>query len=128
MLYDTCDPSQGLQRNDTSTAIELLLSHPSLMDNLRKASHGNYGIILSLLGCLDNGLTVKRLVDRVIDSCMASSPNVRLFRLIRLYPIGDHVMNIREDILLNRIKFSLTTMEDKQREVYLDKAAKSLEH
>lgn len=30
---------------------------------------GNYGIILSLLGCLDDGLKAKRLVDKVIDSC-----------------------------------------------------------
>lgn len=30
---------------------------------------GNYGIILSLLGCLDHGLKSKKLVDRVIDSC-----------------------------------------------------------
>ncbi|KIJ51469.1 hypothetical protein M422DRAFT_157971 [Sphaerobolus stellatus SS14] len=97
-----------LQKDYTSSAIEWLLAHPTHTDNLRKASHGNYGIILSLLGCLDNGLSVKRLVDKVIDSC-------------------DHVVNLREDILINRIKFSLTTMEDKKREVYLDKAAKALE-
>jgi hypothetical protein len=30
---------------------------------------GNYGIILSLLGCLDDGLQAKKLVDKVIDSC-----------------------------------------------------------
>lgn len=29
---------------------------------------GNYGVILSLLGCLDQGLQAKRLVDRVIDA------------------------------------------------------------
>lgn len=29
---------------------------------------GNYGVILSLLGCLDDGLNTKRLVDRVIDA------------------------------------------------------------
>jgi hypothetical protein len=108
-------------------AIELLLSHPSLMDNLRKASHGNYGIILSLLGCLDNGLIVKRLVDRVIDSCVTFLFDVRHLSLTG-YSIGDHVVNLREDILLHRVKFSLTTMEDKQREVHLDRAAKSLEH
>ncbi|KAF8577784.1 hypothetical protein K439DRAFT_1417887 [Ramaria rubella] len=99
---------QCLHGTHSNSAIEMLLSHPSLMDNLRKASHGNYGIILSLLGCLDNGLSAKRLVDKVIDSC-------------------DHVLNLREDILLNRIKFSLTTMEDREREVHLHKAAKALE-
>jgi hypothetical protein len=49
--------------------IDLLLSNSSLLDDLRKAHMGNYGIILGLLGCLDDGLKVKRLVDKVIDSC-----------------------------------------------------------
>ena len=40
-----------------------------LLNNLRKAHMGNYGIILSLLGCLEHGLKAKKLVDRVIDSC-----------------------------------------------------------
>jgi hypothetical protein len=40
---------------------------------------------------------------------------------------GDHVVNLREDILINRIKYSFTTLEDKSREVYLDKAAQGLE-
>lgn len=39
------------------------------MDSLRKAHMGNYGLILSLLGCLEGGLHVKKLADRVIDSC-----------------------------------------------------------
>ena len=46
------------------------MSHPVLLENLRKAHIGNYGVILSLLGCLDHGLQVKRLVDRVIDASM----------------------------------------------------------
>jgi hypothetical protein len=33
---------------------------------------GNYGVILSLLGCLEQGLQAKRLVDRIIDSCAFS--------------------------------------------------------
>ncbi|KAF8525934.1 inositol hexakisphosphate-domain-containing protein [Hysterangium stoloniferum] len=99
---------QCLQKDLSTSAIEWLLSHPSLAENLRKATNGNYGIILSLLGCLDNGLAAKRLVDKVIDSC-------------------DHVINLREDILINRIKYSLTTLEDKSRETYLDKAAQALE-
>jgi hypothetical protein len=52
--------------------IDLLLSQPLLLDNLRKAHMGNYGIVLSLLGCLDNGLRAKKLVDKVIDACMYS--------------------------------------------------------
>lgn len=54
---------------NSQSAIELLLSQPELLDNLRKAHMGNYGVILSLLGCLDHGLRAKKLIDRVIDSC-----------------------------------------------------------
>ena len=54
---------------NTQSAIELLLAQPTLMDNLRKAHMGNYGLVLSLLGCLEDGLHVKKLADRVIDSC-----------------------------------------------------------
>lgn len=60
----------GLQKHGSQTAIELLLTQPDLLTSLRKAHMGNYGIILSLLGCIDQGLKSKKLVDRVIDSCM----------------------------------------------------------
>lgn len=30
---------------------------------------GNYGVILSLLGCLEHGVKAKKLVDKVIDVC-----------------------------------------------------------
>ena len=59
----------GLETKNSQTAIELLLTQPTLLESLRKAHMGNYGIILSLLGCLDHGLKSKKLVDRVIDSC-----------------------------------------------------------
>lgn len=59
----------GLPGRNSQTAIELLLSQPALMENLRKAHMGNYSIILSLLGCLDHGIKAKKLVDKVIDSC-----------------------------------------------------------
>jgi hypothetical protein len=58
----------GLQNRNSQSAIELLMRQPALLDNLRKAHTGNYGVILSLLGCLDHGLQAKRLVDRVIDA------------------------------------------------------------
>jgi len=54
----------------SQSAIALLMSQPVLLENLRKAHQGNYGVILSLLGCLDHGLQAKKLVDRVIDTCM----------------------------------------------------------
>jgi len=75
------------QRKDTSAAvfcglspadlqsqsvIALLMAQPTLLESLRKAHQGNYGVILSLLGCLDHGLQAKKLVDRVIDACRFS--------------------------------------------------------
>ncbi len=47
------------------------MSHPVLLENLRKAHLGNYGVILSLLGCLSHGLRAKRLVvyHRIRELC-----------------------------------------------------------
>ncbi|KAF5391632.1 hypothetical protein D9757_002462 [Collybiopsis confluens] len=77
---------QSLQDSNSHSAIELLIGDPTLLENLRKAHMGNYGIILSLLGCLDDGLYAKKLVDRVIDA-------------------NDRVSHLREDILMHRINF-----------------------
>ena len=44
------------------------MAKPALLENLRKAHLGNYGVILSLLGCLDHGIQDKKLVDRIIDA------------------------------------------------------------
>ncbi|PPQ64143.1 hypothetical protein CVT24_008773 [Panaeolus cyanescens] len=99
---------QCLQSDNTQSAIELLMTQPALLENLRKAHSGNYSIILSLLGCLDHGLHAKKLVDRVIDNT-------------------DQVTNLREDILINRLKYSLTSMDEAQGEKYLNKAGKALE-
>ncbi|KAF9485182.1 hypothetical protein BDN70DRAFT_910314 [Pholiota conissans] len=101
-LLQTCLP------NNTHSAIELLMTQPTLLENLRKAYMGNYGIILSLLGCLDHGLQAKKLVDRVIDAT-------------------DQVTNLREDILTYRLKYSLTTLDEAKGEDFLNKATKSLE-
>ncbi|KAJ7081810.1 inositol hexakisphosphate-domain-containing protein [Mycena belliarum] len=99
---------QCLQNRNSQSAIELLMTHPALLENLRKAHMGNYGVILSLLGCLDHGLQAKRLVDRVIDAT-------------------DHVTNLREDILIHRLKYSMTSMDDVKGQDFLDKAVKALE-
>lgn len=58
----------GLQNKNSQSAIELLMAKPALLENLRKAHLGNYGVILSLLGCLDHGIQDKKLVDRIIDA------------------------------------------------------------
>jgi len=94
----------------SQSVIALLMAQPTLLESLRKAHQGNYGVILSLLGCLDDGLQAKKLVDRVIDSC-------------------DHVTNLREDILTHRVKYSLTTADgdETKREEHLSKARRALE-
>jgi hypothetical protein len=61
-------------KGNSQSALELLMSEPVLLENLRKAHSGNYGIILSLLGCLDSGAQTKKLVDKVIDSCKSLAP------------------------------------------------------
>ncbi|KAI0707157.1 inositol hexakisphosphate-domain-containing protein [Earliella scabrosa] len=100
---------QELDTKGSQSAIELLLTQPSLLEALRKAHMGNYGIILSLLGCLEHGVKAKKLVDKVIDVC-------------------DHVVNLREDIFLSRVRYSLTAaVDDKERDGFLSKAVKSLE-
>ena len=40
---------------------------------------GNYGIVLSLLGCLEHGIKSKKLVDKVIDVCAYRYPIIHLF-------------------------------------------------
>ncbi|KAI0635643.1 inositol hexakisphosphate-domain-containing protein [Trametes polyzona] len=100
---------QQLDTKNSQSAIELLLTNPSLLEALRKAYMGNYGVILSLLGCLEHGIKAKKLVDKVIDVC-------------------DHVVNLREEIFTSRLKYSLTAaVDDKEREKYLNKAVKALE-
>ncbi|PPQ89323.1 hypothetical protein CVT25_003160 [Psilocybe cyanescens] len=99
---------QCLKDNNTQSALELLMAQPTLLENLRKAYTGNYGVILSLLGCLDNGLQAKRLVDRIIDT-------------------ADQVTNLREDILTYRLRYSLTSLDEAQGEEFLNKAMRSLE-
>ncbi|KAI0027879.1 inositol hexakisphosphate-domain-containing protein [Vararia minispora EC-137] len=99
---------QCLPASPSHHVIEILLSNPSTLDNLRKAHMGSYGIILSLLGLLDDGLKVKKLVDKVIDLC-------------------DHVVNLREDILVHRVRYSLSSLEEANDQEYLAKAARALE-
>lgn len=100
------------------------MSQPSLLESLRKAYMGNYGVILSLLGCLDHGFQAKRLADRVID---ASRSLLYFYSLLHFFFPDNHVVNIREDVLTYRLKYSLATIDDPQNEDYLSKAGKSLE-
>jgi len=65
-------------------------------------------VILSLLGIIDNGYRVKRLVDRIINS-------------------ADQVVNLREAILTDRIRYSVSRGDDDRRKEWIDKSAKALE-
>ncbi|WWC93062.1 uncharacterized protein L201_008027 [Kwoniella dendrophila CBS 6074] len=99
---------RNLPSKHPSTAIDLLTSQPTLLEQLRKAHMGAYQIVQSLLSSLDHGRLMKRLVDTVIDNC-------------------DAVINLRENVIEHRIKYSVASMDNKSRQVYLDKALRSLE-
>ncbi|KAJ7613946.1 inositol hexakisphosphate-domain-containing protein [Roridomyces roridus] len=99
---------QQLLQNQNSSVFQLVMTHPALLESLRKAYLGNYDVILSLLSCLDHGVQAKRLVDRVVDAT-------------------DQVINLREDILVNYLKYSMTSMDEAQREEALDRAVKAME-
>jgi hypothetical protein len=103
------------------------MTRPALLENLRKAHMGNYSVILSLLGCLEHGLQAKQLVDRIIDSCLYPSQIYSRRRIADNFPLGDHVTNLRESILMYRLKYSLTTMDETQGADYLNRARMALE-
>jgi len=46
---------------------------------------------------------------------------------IQVIFVADQVTNLREDILIYRLKYSLTSMEEAEGENYLQKAVKALE-
>ena len=47
-------------------------------------------------------------------------------RWISFY-VADQVTNLREDILIYRLKYALTSMDETQGETFLNKAVKALE-
>ncbi|WVN86977.1 uncharacterized protein L203_102152 [Cryptococcus depauperatus CBS 7841] len=100
--------NQNLPSKHPSTAIDLLTTQPALLEQLCKAHMGNYQIVLSLLSSLDQGKPMKQLVDAIIDSC-------------------DAVINLRENVIKERIKYSVAAMEDKKRQIHLERALRSLE-
>ncbi|KAF9787481.1 inositol hexakisphosphate-domain-containing protein [Thelephora terrestris] len=109
LLRIACVMQLILENPKKNSVIEMLLTQPGLLDNLRKSFLGNYSPILSLLGCLDDGFEAKKLADRVIDAC-------------------DHVVNLREDIFKNRVRYSVaSTVNEASRDEFLDHAVKGLE-
>lgn len=98
----------SLSTRDSQSTIEILLSNPALLESLRKANSGDYGVIRQLAGLLDEGLENKAVVDVAIDCCA-------------------HVTNLRETILSSRIRYSTDALDEAQAALHLEKAAKSLE-
>lgn len=103
ILQESLDP-----KTSPLSAIQILVSQPSLQTNLQNALRGNYGVILSLLGIIDNGNQIKRLVDSIINS-------------------ADQVINLREEILMGRIRYSVSRGDDERRREWIEKSAKALE-
>ena len=56
-------------------ALNILLSQPQMLENLRRAVEGDYDMILNLLSCLDSGSANKQLVDTAIDQCEFCHPH-----------------------------------------------------
>lgn len=100
--------NESLSTRDSQSTIEILLSQPSLLEALRKANQGDYGVIRQLAGLLDEGLENKAVVDVAIDCC-------------------SQVTNLRETILSHRIKYSTDALDESRSNTHLEKAAKSLE-
>ena len=97
------------------------------MENMRKSLLGNYGAILSLLGCLDNGTRAKRLVDRAIDACQFNALLKFIAVVHQNFRAGDHVVNLREEIFVNRVRYSMTSLDEKGGEDILNRAVKAIE-
>lgn len=68
------------------------------------------------------------MVEKSKGSLIRSSIPVRLREslAIILTKTGDSVVNLRESVVEHRIKYSLSAMDDRDRQVWLDRALKSV--
>lgn len=85
------------------SAVEWVLARSSILDRLKTGIMGNYNLVMSLASVLENGLGVKQLLDDVINRC-------------------DALVNLREEILMNRVRHSVNGEEK-----FLEKALGFLE-
>ncbi|KAG2217368.1 hypothetical protein INT45_012238 [Circinella minor] len=98
---------KGLKtKSSHGSFIDLILNRGRLVENLKEAIMGNYRCIISLTSVLDNGIYCKKLLDQVIDG-------------------SDAIINLRDDILLNRILHS--TSQSSSENTYLSKALSGLQ-
>ncbi|KAI8809960.1 inositol hexakisphosphate-domain-containing protein [Cladochytrium replicatum] len=85
------------------SAVDWALARGQMIDDLKNAVLGNYLVVLQLVSVLSEGRSCKRLLDEVIDQC-------------------EVMMNIREVILLHRVRYSQSGDTS-----YLERAKGSLE-
>ncbi|MCO5589890.1 hypothetical protein L7F22_043859 [Adiantum nelumboides] len=79
----------------SQAAINVLLDQPMLLNALKNAKDGNYGVIGQLIGLLDNGDDNKKAVDLAIDAC-------------------SHVINLRHSILESRIRYAIAAPDQEK--------------
>lgn len=82
--------SDVFPREMNQSIMAALMTQPVLLDNLRKASEGDFGIIMQLTGLLDHGLADKTTVDIAVDATA-------------------QVTNLREAIVLGRVHYAAET-------------------
>lgn len=107
-------------------ATDLLASHPTLLDSMRNAYMGNYQVVLSLLSSIENGKETKALVDTLIDSCGCRGVSMIHFGRLTLRALGDAVVNLREIIVDLRMRYSVSTADEKTRISLLDRATQAV--
>ncbi len=101
--------SDAFSRQTSQSLTELLFAEPLLVDNMRSAMAGDYGVVRQLAGLLDEGLDTKAVVDAAIDACA-------------------HVTNLREAIMVDRVQYAAqSARKDEPDHVHLGKALRSLE-
>lgn len=63
-VLNACIPAMG-QHN----VLQMLMTQPQVLENLRLSVDGDYDIILNLLSCLEAGKSSKSLADAAINRC-----------------------------------------------------------
>jgi hypothetical protein len=84
---------------------------------------GNYQVVLSLLSSIENGKETKALVDTLIDSC---GYQMTMDCPYLTFLLGDAVVNLREIIVDLRMRYSVSTADEKTRISLLDRATQAV--
>ncbi|KAI8816483.1 inositol hexakisphosphate-domain-containing protein, partial [Fimicolochytrium jonesii] len=80
---------QGLASSDSArSALDWIFARAPLISDMKSALLGGYRCIMELASTIHNGTKLKKKLDEIIDLC-------------------DAMVNMREDILLHRVKYSV---------------------